>query len=149
MHIYVDADAMPIAIREILYRVAVRRKLNLTLVSNTPIKYPESEVISAIVVASGPDEADHRIVELVNAGDLVITADIPLSSRVIEKNATVIDPRGEMLNSGNIGERLAMRNFMEELRNSGIETGGPSHFSLRDRHAFANQLDRFLSKYIT
>ena len=147
MHIYVDADAIPLVIREILFRAAERTCTPVVLVANVAIKFPESPLISGIVVPAGPDEADNKIVEMVQAGDLVITADIPLAARVIEKQGLVIDSRGVMYSVDNIRERLSMRNFMEELRNSGIDTGGPSPFSQKDRQSFANQLDRILTKY--
>lgn len=146
MKIYVDADAIPLVIREILYRAAERTGVPVILVANTVLKFPHSHFISGIVVPSGPDEADDRIAEMAGAGDLVITADIPLASRVIEKGALVIDSRGSMFSQDNIKERLSMRNFMEDLRNSGIDTGGPSAFTSKDRQAFANQLDRILAK---
>lgn len=147
MKIYVDADAIPLVIREILYRAAERVKVPVILVANTVLKIPVSPLISMIVVAAGPDEADDKIAEMAAAGDLVITADIPLASRVIEKGALVIDSRGAMYSLDNIKERLSMRNFMDDLRNSGIDTGGPSAFTPKDRQNFANQLDRILTKY--
>lgn len=147
MKIYVDADAIPVVIREILYRAAERVKVPVILVANVMLKIPQSPLVSMIVVAAGPDEADDKIAELAAAGDLVITADIPLASRVIGKGALVIDSRGAVFSRENIGERLTMRNFMEDLRNSGIDTGGPSAFTPKERQAFANQLDRILTKY--
>jgi len=149
MKIFVDADAIPVVIREILYRAAERVKVPVILVANVALKFPQSPFVSAIVVASGPDEADDKIAEMAESGDLVVTADIPLASRVIEKGALVIDSRGKVYSPENIGERLAMRNFMEDLRNSGIDTGGPSAFTPKERQAFANQLDRILTKYNT
>lgn len=147
MRIFVDADASPVVIKEILFRSAERNGIMTVLVSNQPMKIPGSEYISSIVVAAGPDEADDRIVELVNAGDLVITADIPLADRVVSNGGFALNPRGEFYTEENIKEKLAIRNLMDNLRNSDISTGGQPPFSNRDRQAFANQLDRFISKY--
>jgi uncharacterized protein YaiI (UPF0178 family) len=147
MHIWVDADACPGVIKEIIFRAAERLQINTTLVANQMLRTPPSRYIRAIQVPSGFDVADAHIVEQVNAGDLVVTADIPLASAVIERSAHALNPRGEMYTTANIRERLAMRNFMEELRSAGVETGGPSAFSQADRQAFANQLDRFLAKH--
>jgi hypothetical protein len=145
MRIYLDADAVPNAIKEILFRSVERNRIILVLVANQPVKVPRSEYISSIVVPAGPDKADDRIVELLQEGDLVVTADIPLADRVAEKGAYAIDPRGTLYTVDNIKERLAVRDLMENLRNEGITTGGPSAFSQRDRREFANQLDRFLT----
>ncbi len=145
MKIWVDADACPVAIKEILYRVANRTQIELTLIANQMLRVPPSPWIKALQVPSGFDVADQRIVQEVAAGDLVVTADVPLAAQVIAKGAVVIDPRGELLDKGNIQERLTMRNFMETLRNSGVETGGPASLSAADRQAFANQLDRLLA----
>ncbi len=146
MVIYIDADAMPSVIRDILFRAAERTKTPVVLVSNMPLKYPASPLISSIVVPSGPDEADHKIAEMVQSGDLVITADIPLAGRAIAKGGTVIDPRGVVYSEINIKERLTMRNFMEELRNSGIDTGGPPPFTPKDAKSFADKLSGILSR---
>ena len=146
MQILVDADAIPSAIREILFRAAERTHTLLVLVANVPLNIPRSQVITGIVVPAGPDEADDKIAEMVQPCDIVITADIPLADRAVKKGATVIDPRGVMYSSENIKERLTMRNLLDELRNSGIDTGGPSRFTQKDRKAFANQLDRLLAK---
>lgn len=146
MKIWVDADACPVVIKEILYRAANRAQVPLTLIANQMLRVPPSPWIKALQVPGGFDVADQRIVEEVQAGDLVITADIPLAAQVIAKGAVVIDPRGELLSAGNIQERLTMRNFMDSLRSSGIETGGPPALSNADRQAFANQLDRLLAK---
>ncbi|MDE1544929.1 YaiI/YqxD family protein [Dechloromonas agitata] len=145
MKIWVDADACPVAIKEILYRAANRTEIELTLIANQMLRVPPSPWIKALQVPSGFDVADRRIAQEVAAGDLVVTADVPLAAQVIAKGAVVIDPRGELLDKGNIQERLSMRNFMETLRNSGVETGGPASLSAADRQAFANQLDRLLS----
>ena len=146
MKIWVDADACPAVIKDILYRAADRAQLPLTLIANKLLRVPPSPWIRALQVPHGFDVADRRIVEEVQHGDLVITADVPLAAQVIAKGAYVLDPRGEMLDAGNIAERLTMRNFMEGLRGSGVETGGPAAFSTADRQAFANRLDRLLAK---
>jgi uncharacterized protein len=146
MRIWVDADACPVVIKEILYRAAARAQIPLTLVANKMLRVPPSPWIKALQVPGGFDVADQRIALEVQAGDLVITADIPLAAQVIAKGATVIDPRGELLTDANIQERLTMRNFMDSLRSSGVETGGPSALSNADRQAFANQVDRLLAK---
>lgn len=146
MKIWVDADACPAVIKEILYRAANRAQVPLTLIANQMLRVPPSPWIQALQVPSGFDVADRRIVQESEAGDLVITADVPLAAQVIAKGAVVIDPRGELLNEHNIQERLTMRNFMEGLRSSGVETGGPAALSSADRQAFGNQLDRLLAR---
>ena len=146
MQIWVDADACPTVIKDILFRVAERRQIPTVLVANQLLHTPPSRYIRAIQVPAGFDVADAHIVEQVAPGDLVITADIPLASFVIERGAHALNPRGEMYTVENIRERLGMRNFMEELRGSGVNTGGPPAFNQADRQAFANQLDRFLAK---
>ncbi|WP_234085622.1 YaiI/YqxD family protein [Azonexus sp. R2A61] len=146
MNLWVDADACPVAIKEILYRAANRAQIPLTLIANQMLRVPPSPWIKALQVPAGFDVADRRIVDEAAPGDLVITADIPLAALVIAKGATVIDPRGERIDQRNIQERLSMRNFMESLRSSGVETGGPSAHSAADRQAFANQLDRWLAR---
>lgn len=146
MQIWVDADACPVVIKEILYRAAERAKVKTIFVANKLLRLPPSPYLHAIQVAAGFDVADNKIVQELNAGDLVITADIPLASEVIGKNAHALNPRGEFYSRENIQERLTMRNFMEELRASGVETAGPNVFSTADRKAFAGQLDRFLAK---
>lgn len=147
MQIWVDADACPNVIKEILFRAAERAKVQLTLVANQLIRTPPSCLIKAIQVPAGFDVADDWIVAQIQASDLVITADIPLAAQVIAKGAHALNPRGEFYSKENMQEQLSMRNFMEQLRNSGVETGGPSGFSQGDRQAFANQLDRFLAKH--
>lgn len=146
MQIWVDADACPGVIKEIIFRAAERRQIQTTLVANQMLRTPPSKFIRAIQVAHGFDVADAHIVGQVAAGDLVVTADIPLASLVIERGAHALNPRGELYTAANIRERLTMRNFMEELRSAGIDTGGPAAFSQADRQAFANQLDRFLAR---
>ena len=144
MRMWVDADACPNVIKDILFRAAERAKVLLTLVANQPVRTPPSQYIRALQVPPGFDVADDRIVELAEAGDLVITADIPLAAGVIEKGAQALDPRGESYTKDNIKERLATRKLMDELRSGGVETGGPATFSNADRRAFASKLERFL-----
>lgn len=144
--IWVDADACPKVIKEILFRAADRAGIQVTLVANQPLSVPRSKNIRTIQVASGFDMADNLIVKQSEAGDLVITADIPLASEVIAKGCLALNPRGELYTEDNIRQRLSMRDFMDTLRGSGIDTGGPSAFSQADRQAFANQLDRLLAK---
>ena len=146
MKIWVDADACPAAIKDILYRAAHRAQVPLTLIANQMLRVPPSPWIRALQVPSGFDVADQRIVEEAVSGDLVITADIPLAAQAIVKGACVLDPRGDLLDASNIEERLTMRNFMEGLRSGGIDTGGPAAFSAADRQAFANRLDSLLAK---
>ncbi|NKN34611.1 YaiI/YqxD family protein [Marichromatium bheemlicum] len=146
MHIWVDADACPRVIRDILYRAAERCGVALTLVANQSLDTPPSRWIRSIRVGAGFDQADAEIVRRVSAGDLVITADIPLAAEAIAKGAEVLDPRGERYTKHNIGERLNMRDFMETLRSSGVQTGGPAALDARDRQAFANALDTLLSR---
>ncbi|MEL6230816.1 MAG: YaiI/YqxD family protein [Cyanobacteria bacterium J06627_3] len=147
MKIWVDADACPNVIKEILYRAAKRLQIPLTLVANAPIQIPASPYIESVQVRSGLDVADNYIVQQMATGDLVITADIPLAANAIEKGGYALNPRGEFYDRRNIRERLSMRDFMESLRSSGVETGGPSAMGSRDREAFANQLDRFLTQH--
>lgn len=145
LHIWVDADACPKVIKDILYRAAERVKVATTLVANQPLRTPPSRVIKSIQVGAGFDVADDYIVQQLNAGDLVITADIPLAAEVIEKGGVALNPRGELYTTENIRQRLAMRDFMESMRSSGVNTGGPPTFNHNDRQAFANQLDRLLT----
>jgi uncharacterized protein YaiI (UPF0178 family) len=145
MHIWVDADACPGVIKEILFRAAQRVELPLTLVANQPLRAPPSPFIRSVRVSAGFDVADNYIVKHLEPGDLVITADIPLAAEVIEEGGHAIDPRGERYTGENIRERLALRNFMDEMRNTGEVTGGPPPFGKGDRQAFANALDRFLA----
>ena len=147
MRIWVDADACPAVVKDILFRAAERLKMPLTLVANKPLRVPPSPYIRAIQVPMGFDVADERITAEVAAGDLVVTGDIPLAAAAVGKQALVIDPRGERFTPENIQERLALRNFMEQQRSSGIQTGGPAPFSARDRKAFADTLDRLLRSH--
>ena len=144
MHIWVDADACPNLIKDILYRAAQRVRIRLTLVANQPLSVPPSVWISTLQVSKGFDMADNEIVQRLKPGHLVITADIPLAAEVIAKGGHAINPRGELYTTGNIRERLSMRNFMETLRSSGVQTSGPNTLNTRDLQAFANALDRFL-----
>lgn len=146
MQIWVDADACPKVIKDILFRAAQRVGVPMVLVANQPVATPKSTLISSIQVASGFDVADNRIVQDMRAGDLVITADIPLAAEVIEQDGHALNPRGEFYTKNNIKERLAMRNLMTELRDTGVQTGGPPPLGQRERQAFANQLDRFLAR---
>lgn len=146
MKIWVDADACPVVIKDILYRAAERTGIQLTLVANQAITVPRSRYINFIRVASGFDVADNEVVNRMNAGDLVITADIPLASDVIDKGGLALSPRGELYTANNIKSRLNMRDFMETLRASGVDTGGPPALSQSDRKAFADHLDKILVK---
>ena len=146
MRIWVDADACPVVIKEIVYRAAMRTHIKTTLVANTYLKVPPSPFIHTLEVPKGFDVADSKIVELLNAGDLVITADIPLAAQVVAKGGFALNPRGEFYTVANIAERLAMRNLMEELRSTGAELGGPATFGQADKQAFAAELDRFLAR---
>ena len=144
--IWVDADACPKVIKEILFRAAERVRIQVTLVANQPLSVPGSKFISTVQVPPGFDVADNHIAQQVAADDLVVTADIPLAADVIAKGALALNPRGELYTEANIRQRLTMRDFMETLRSSGVDTGGPAAMSQADRQAFANQLDRLLAK---
>ncbi|MEY1662550.1 YaiI/YqxD family protein [Isoalcanivorax beigongshangi] len=144
--IWVDADACPGVVREILYRASRRRQLPLVLVANQPLRVPPDKLIRAIQVPGGFDEADHYIAEQCQPGDLVITADIPLAARVIEARGIALNPRGELYTVDSIGQRLTMRNFMEEMRGAGLHHGGPPPLGERDKQQFANALDRWLAQ---
>ena len=146
MKIWVDADACPKAVKEILYRVAERTEISVILVANSRLHLPHSSFIHLIQVGSGADIADDEIADKCEAGDLVITADIPLAARVVEKGAQALDPRGTIYDKNNIGQVLSMRNFMDELRGSGVETGGPSGFGQKEKFNFANALDKFIAQ---
>ncbi len=144
MQIWVDGDACPAAIKEILYRAAERMKIPLTLIANKALRTPPSSYIRAVQVPRGFDVADKEIVQRVQSGDLVITADIPLAAEVIARGARALDPRGELFTPDNIGEKLQMRNFMDQLRASGVQTSGPAILDQADRKRFADRLDRLL-----
>lgn len=147
MKIWVDADACPLVIKDILFRAAERTGVQLTLVANQPLRIPPSPCIKFLQVPSGLDVADNEIVKRLSAGDLVITGDIPLAAEVVEKGGHALNPRGELYSAENIRDRLSMRNFMDTLRGSGIDTGGPPALSKSDRQLFANNLDKLLTKY--
>ena len=144
--IWVDADACPGVIRDIIFRAAERAHVHVTLVANQWLRTPPSRYIRALQVVGGFDVADSEIVERMQVGDLVVTQDIPLAARVLEKGGVALNPRGDLYTTDNMAERLSMRNFMEELRGAGVQTGGPAVFHARDRQAFANQLDRWLGQ---
>ena len=147
MQIWVDGDACPVAIKQIIFRAAERTATSVTLVANHEVRVPSSRYIRAVQVSSGFDVADHEILARVEAGDLVITQDIPLAADIIAKGGHALNPRGEMYSKDSIRGRLTMRDFMDTLRASGIHTGGPAALSAKDRQAFANSLDRFLARY--
>jgi hypothetical protein len=147
MKIWVDADACPVVIKDILFRAARRTGIALTLVANQPIRAPKAPNIATLQVPSGFDVADNEIVKRLERGDLVITADIPLAAESIEKQALALNPRGELYTRDNIKARLNMRDFMDSLRGAGVDTGGPPPLNQNDRHAFAQQLDRLLAKH--
>jgi len=146
MKIWVDADACPVAMREILFRAAERRGIELTLVANQPLPVPGSRYISQLQVPAGFDVADSEIVARVAAGDLVITSDIPLAAEVIDADAYVLTSRGERYTAENVRQRLSMRDFLETMRSSGVDTGGPPPLGKTDRQAFGNALDRLLTR---
>jgi len=147
MKIWVDADACPVVIKEILFKAAQRTGVHLTLVANHSIRIPASRNIKFLQVTQGFDIADNEIVKRVNENDLVITGDIPLAAEAIEKGAYALNPRGELYTADNIKAILNMRDFMDTMRSSGINTGGPSALSQADRQSFANHLDKLLSQY--
>ena len=145
MQIWVDADACPGDIKEMLYRAALRKQISLTLVANQVLSTPRSPLINTVLVSGGMNIADRKIVELAMPGDLVITADIPLAADVVAKGAQALNPRGELYTAENVGERLAMRNLFDDMRGGGRVIRGPSNFTAQNRQAFANQLDRWLA----
>jgi uncharacterized protein YaiI (UPF0178 family) len=146
MHIWVDADACPVAIKEILFRAAERSQLPMTLVANKPLRTPPSRFIQTVQVSRGLDVADNEITQRIEQGDLVITADIPLAANIIERGGHALNPRGEFYTPDNVREHLSMRDFMDALRSGGVQTGGPPPLDLTDRKRFADQLDRFLAR---
>lgn len=145
MFIWVDADACPKVIKEILFRAANRTKTNIILVANRALYVPPSPFIKIMLVSQGFDIADNQIIQNMDEGDLVITADIPLADAVVEKGGTALNPRGELYSTHNIKQRLSIRNFSEGLRSSGVRTGGPEKLSQQEIQAFANSLDQFLT----
>lgn len=144
MKVWVDGDACPKAIKEILFRMAERTRVETIFVANTYLRLPHSEYLTMLQVADGADIADDKIVDYCDIDDLIITADIPLAARVVKKGAIALDPRGTLYNITNIGSILSMRNFMDDLRSTGIETSGPKSFSPKDCQKFANELDKLL-----
>ncbi|KKO48899.1 hypothetical protein VT06_09150 [Arsukibacterium sp. MJ3] len=147
MKIWVDADACPVVIKDILFRAAIKRQISTTLVANQLIRVPASPYLSSVQVAHGFDEADNEIVRRCAPGDLVITADIPLAADVLAKGGQALNPRGELYSVDTIKQKLTMRDFMDTLRGSGVHTGGPPPLNQSDRQAFANQLDKLLQHY--
>jgi uncharacterized protein YaiI (UPF0178 family) len=146
VQIWVDADACPVVIKEILFRAATRLQVPLTLVANKPLRVAASPYIKTLQVSGGFDVADNEIAARMQPGDLVITADIPLASQVLQRGGHALNPRGELYSKDNIEERLSLRNFLSELRDSGVATGGPAPINQADRHAFARKLDSLLAK---
>jgi uncharacterized protein YaiI (UPF0178 family) len=144
--IWIDADACPVVIREILFRAAIRKQIPLVLVANQLIKTPPSKLIRCVQVPAGFDVADNEIVRLVQPNDLVITSDIPLAAEIIAKGGQALSPRGELCTENNIGERLNIRDFMDTMRSSGVQSGGPPPMNQADRQQFANHLDRILQQ---
>jgi len=147
MKIWVDADACPAVIKEILYKAAERNQIQLTLVANNLFRIPKSSFIKFLQVPHGQDVADNEIVKRLEPGDLAVTADIPLAARVVQEGGVALNPRGEVYTEENVSERLSTRDFLDGLRSSGIETGGPSALDSRDKQAFANSLDQMITKY--
>jgi len=148
MDIWVDADACPVVIKNLLYKIAIRTKTLVTLIANKPLKIPDSHFIKFLIVASGFDVADNEIIQQMKQGDLVITADIPLAAEVIKKDGLALNPRGELYTKENIGSRLSTRDLMDTLRSSGIETKGPPPMGLKEKQLFTNNIDRLLSKLV-
>jgi len=146
MKIWVDADACPKAVKEILFRASERAQIQVTFVANQSIHLPKTALLDLIQVGQGADIADDEIANKCEAGDLIITADIPLAARVVEKGAWALDPRGTMYDSNNIGQILRLRNFMDSLRSNGVETGGPNGCGQKEKQKFANALDRFIAQ---
>lgn len=148
MKVWIDADACPRMVKELIFKASFRLKVDVCLVANSYLQIPQAPNISLIQVEKGDDMADFYIVEHLSANDLVVTADIPLASLVVEKDATAINPRGEIYTEENIRERLSVRNFMQELRDSGVETGGPPPLGAKDKEQFANAFDRIMTKLL-
>ena len=148
MHLFVDADAMPVPAKEVIFKLAKRLQIHTTLVANQGMYTPKGDLVKMQVVEAGPDQADDWIVESCRTDDVVITADIPLADRVVTKGALAITPRGDLLNSQNIKQRLATRDLLDQLRSSGEITGGPPAYSDRDRQTFTNQLDKIITRQL-
>lgn len=147
MKIWVDADSCPVVIKEILYKASERRQVHLTLVANRSLRTPRSPFITSLQVSAGADVADSEILRKMDQGDLVITADIPLAAEVIHRGGHALNPRGELYSVENVRSRLNMRDFLESLRESGVETGGPPPITQSDRQKFANSLDTLLTRF--
>ena len=147
MKIWVDADACPKGIKEILYRLAERKKISVIFVANQYLHLPNSQYLEMIQVTQGADVTDNEIADRCERVDLVITADIPLAARVVEKGALALDPRGTLYDDNNVGQKLSMRDFMSDLRSAGVETGGPSAFGAKERQKFSNELDKIVSQH--
>ncbi|HHO52816.1 MAG TPA: YaiI/YqxD family protein [Deltaproteobacteria bacterium] len=147
MRIWVDADACPRAVKDMLYRAAERVHVEVVLVANQPLRFPRSRYVRSVVVGQGFDVADEYIVEAVEPGDLIITADVPLAAAAVDRGGTVIDPRGDIIDASNAAARLTLRNFMEQQRESGELMGGPSAYGDRDKRKFAGALDRYLARH--
>lgn len=148
MKIWVDADACPGPVRDILLRAAQRLRVRIVFVANKRLNLPVSELVSSVQVGAGLDVADGHIAEAAERGDLAVTQDIPLAARLVPRGVVVLDPRGELFSEENISERLSVRNFLQELRDSGVQTGGPNAFSAQDRQQFAAALDRELTRLV-
>jgi uncharacterized protein len=146
MQIWIDGDACPVDVKELLFRTADRRKVRMTVVANSSIRIPRSEYVSSLLVPSGANIADRKIVELLEPGDLVITADVPLAADVVAKGGEALDPRGHLHTEASIGQTLAMRNLFDQMRGTGEIIRGPSGYSANDRQAFANALDRWVTR---
>lgn len=148
MKIWLDADASPVPVKEIVFRAAERRQVETILVANQYLRTPPSRFIRAIQVPSGFDVADNYLVQEAQPGDLVVTADIPLAAELVEKRVHVISPRGQVFDASNVRQKLVMRDFMEEMRGSGLVSGGPSTYGAKEKQAFANALDRILTQHL-
>ena len=149
MKIWIDADAAPNAVKEIVFRASARLEIETALVANQRVSTPKSNpLVESVVVPGGPDVADRHIIDHASEGDLAITADIPLAAALVERGVLVLDPRGEQYSEANVRERLSVRDFMDSLRSSGVETGGPSAYGKKEKQAFANALDRLLTKHL-
>ncbi len=148
MKIWIDADAAPNAVKEIVFRAAARLELETALVANRRLSTPANNpLVTSVIVPGGPDVADRHIIEHAGEGDLAITADIPLAAALVERGVLVLDPRGERYTEANVRERLSIRDFMDSLRSSGVETGGPKPYGKQEKQDFANALDRLLTRY--
>jgi uncharacterized protein YaiI (UPF0178 family) len=148
MKIWIDADAAPNDVKEIVFRASARLELEAALVANQPLSTPASNpLVESVVVSGGPDAADRHIVDHAEEGDLAITADIPLAAALVEEGVLVLDPRGEEYSEANVRHRLSVRDFMDSLRTAGVETGGPNSYGQKDKQNFANALDRLLTKH--